>query len=128
MKNALIFSTLFLVLAATHAQAATKVCFGSTKSDDTKGQVLIADISEDKLIVKSIKGDTQEGTFDIKNYTIKGRDKVTYMVFDGGRADDCGTEILVNPALLGEGTTGLLQFRCRGEGFFSSVYVCKDEQ
>jgi hypothetical protein len=34
---------------------------------------------------------------------------------------------MIDQELLKTGTSGLIQIRARGEGYFNAVYVCKDD-
>jgi hypothetical protein len=43
-----------------------------------------------------------------------------------GEQSDYQDIILVEQSLLQAGTTGSLQIRARGEGFFNSAFICRD--
>ncbi len=116
-----------VTVLASNAMASSKVCFGSTKSDDTKGIVISAEISAKEVTLKSIKGDGYEGTFPAYNSTVNGRDGKIYLEYEGANSDYQDV-VMVDQTLLKKGTTGLLQIRARGEGFFNSVYFCKAAQ
>jgi hypothetical protein len=127
MKNILV-SVLLLSFSSAAFAASNKVCFGSTKDPDTKGVIMLAKLSPKAIVLKTIKGldFDYNGTFHVyPNTVVKGRDGKTYLQYDGRRGD-YQEVILVNKDLLKTGTMGLLQIRARGEGFFNSVFVCKD--
>jgi hypothetical protein len=122
--------TLLTLLVATtvtsSAMASSKVCFGSTKSEDTKGAVLKVEVREQTVSIKAIKGNYDyDSTYPAYNTSVHGRDGKTYLEYKGENSDYQDV-IMVDEALLQEGTTGLLQIRARGEGFFNSVFVCRD--
>lgn len=126
---------LLVLLASTSSfGASNKVCFGSTKNDDTKGVVLSAKIEQKQIYLKTIKtGNGQSfgpeyyggGTYPSYNSKVSGRDGKVYLEYKGENSDYQDV-IMVDSELLKQGTTGLLQIRARGEGFFNSVFVCKD--
>ena len=124
MKNLLLI-TLATLTMSVNALASSKVCFGSTKNPDTRGVVMTAEISKEEITIKTIKGDSYDGSYKAYDSSIKGRDGKVYMTYQG-MSTDYQDVILVDEALLQKGTTGLLQIRARGEGFFNSVYLCKD--
>ena len=124
MKNAILL--LFFVTLGSNAMASSKVCFGSTKGDDTKGVVIHAEISQDEVTIKAVKGEVTEGTFPTYGTTVEGRDGKTYLKYKGSNDSDYQDVIMIDEALLDDSTSGLLQIRARGEGFFNRVFVCKD--
>lgn len=107
--------------------ASSKVCFGSTKSEDTKGVVMLAQIDGQRITLKTLKGGPYNGTFAAYHSHVDGRDGKVYLEYKGENVDYQDV-IMVDQYLLQNGTTGLLQIRARGEGFFNAVYVCKDGQ
>ena len=119
--------SMLTVTLGSNALASSKVCFGSTKNDDTKGVVMTAEISGQEITLKTVKGDFYNGTYPISNSTIHGRDGETYLEYQG-ESSDYQDDIMVDQNLLQGSTTGLLQVRARGEGFFNSVFICKDAQ
>ena len=125
MKNiiVLIFA---MVLGSTAMASTSKICFGSTKSEDTKGLVFSAKIDAKTITFKAIKGETYDGTYPAYKTSTHGRDGKTYLEYKG-EDNDYQDVIMVDEALLNDSTTGLIQFRARGEGFFNSVFVCKDD-
>lgn len=128
--NRALFVALFALPFASNAMASNKICFGSTKNDDTKGVVLSVEVERTDLTIKTLNtnrwGDLNyNGTYPSLNRTIKGRDGVVYLTYEGERSEYQDI-IMVNPTLLKEGTTGLIQIRARGEGFFNSTFFCKD--
>lgn len=124
MKNLLILSLMTLTLS-NGAFASSKICFGSTKSDDTKGLVITAEINQQNITIKTIKGDSYNGTYPTYNSIVRGRDGKIYLEYKGENTDYQDV-IMVDQDLLSDYSTGLLQIRARGEGFFNSVFVCKD--
>jgi len=129
MKSFLLIA-LLTVSFGSSAMASSKVCFGSTKNYETKGVVLNVEIEAKDISIKTVKtgdiGDFEyNGKYPAKNKTIKGRDGVVYLTYDGEYVEYRDT-IMVASGLLKAGTTGLLQIRSRGEGFFNYVFVCKD--
>lgn len=117
--------SILTVTLGSNALASSKVCFGSTKNEETKGLVMTAEITEGQIILKTVKGDFYNGTYSAANSTINGRDGETYLEYNG-EDSDYQDDIMVDQNLLQDSTTGLLQIRARGEGFFNSVFVCKD--
>ena len=124
-KHLIIISVSVMVLGSTAMASSSKICFGSTKSDDTKGIVLSAEISHEEITLKTVKGDSYNGTYPTYKSSVKGRDGKIYLEYKGENSDYQDV-IMVDQALLQDSTTGLLQIRARGEGFFNSVFVCKD--
>ena len=117
---------LSFALGSTAMAATNKICYGSTKSDDTKGVILSAVIDAGTVTLKTLSNDEfYEGSFPSYNSKVKGRDGKVYLEYKGGNLEYQDV-IMVDEALLKNGTTGLLQIRARGEGFFNSVFVCKD--
>ncbi|MBY0471127.1 hypothetical protein K2X30_08175 [bacterium] len=112
----------------SNAMASDKVCFGSKNNDETRGAIIKVEISKKEVSIRVVKweNDYYNGTFPAYNSTVKGRDGKTYMEYKGA-STDYQEVILVDQELLKTGTTGLLQFRARGEGFFNSVFVCRDD-
>jgi hypothetical protein len=86
---------------------------------------MTAQINKDKITIKTIKGEGYTGIYPANNSTVKGRDGKVYLQYKGEHGDYQDV-IMVDKALLENSTTGLLQIRARGEGFFNSVYVCRD--
>jgi hypothetical protein len=127
MKLSFAISLVLAALLGTNAMASNKTCYGSTKSDDTKGLVMSADIEANSIVLKPIKGETYNGTYPRFAQNVKGRDGVTYLQYTGEDTDQ-QDYIMVDQALLSHGTTGLLQIRSRGEGYFNSVFVCRDSK
>jgi len=125
MKNIIVL-TFAMVLGSTAMAASNKVCFGSTKNEDTKGIILGVEISAKNITIKTLKGDSYNGTYPSYKTTTHGRDGKTYLEYKG-EVNDYQDVIMVDEALLKDSTTGLLQIRARGEGFFNSVFVCKDD-
>ncbi len=134
-KISLSISTISLALfISSSALASSKVCFGSTKNDETKGVVISAEISTQAVTIKGVKNSQRTigqgtigdgGTYPAYNTKVKGRDGKTYLEYQGEDLDEQNI-ILVDENLLQNSTSGLLQIRARGEGFFNSVFVCKD--
>ncbi len=129
-----LFLLLAMILSSTAFAASNKVCFGSTKDDDTKGVILSAKIGTRAIYLKTIKtgngqvfGDEYYGggTYPTYNQKVQGRDGKTYLSYKG-EDTDYQDVIMVDQVLLKARTTGLLQIRARGEGFFNHVFVCKD--
>jgi hypothetical protein len=125
MKISLFVSMLILALGSSSVAATKKTCYGSTNSSETKGAVMTAEIEKNQVTLKSVKGTNYEGTFPTYNSVVHGRDGKTYLEYEGN-SDEYQNIILVDEALLEESTTGLIQIRARGEGFFNFVYVCRD--
>lgn len=134
MKHCLfiIVSALTISSGAIAASASTKkVCFGSKQNDDTRGVVMTAEISKAQVALKTVKeGQSSDfnynGTFPTYNKTVNGRDGKVYLTYRG-KNSDYQDVIMVDEALLKKAATGLLQIRARGEGFFNSTFVCKDD-
>ena len=120
-----LFIALTSMTISAGAFASSKVCFGSTNNPDTRGVVMTAQITKNEITLKTIKGDPYDGTYETYSSTSKGRDGKVYLHYKG-MMTDYQDVILVDEALLQKGTSGLLQIRARGEGFFNSVYFCKD--
>lgn len=126
-------STLLLLLVTgSFADASTKVCFGSKQDEETKGVVWTAEISEQAITLKTIKTagrdfQNYDGTYPTYGTTVKAHSGKVYLEYEGNYGDQQDV-IMVDQELLKEGTTGLLQIRSRGEGYFNSVFVCKDDQ
>ena len=127
---------LFAFAVGTNSFAQTisnKICFGSTKDQATKGVVMQALINNQTITLKTIKIQSTvnslnyNGTFLTYNSPVKGRDGKIYLSFKG-LFNEYQDVILADSELLKRGTTGLLQIRARGEGFFNSVFMCKDAQ
>jgi len=125
MKKQIIISVLGMILTSTAMASSSKVCFGSTKNDETKGIVLSAEIGRKEITIKTLKGESYNGTYPSYKSSVQGRDGKTYLEYKG-EDSDYQDVIMVDQALLQDSTTGLLQIRARGEGFFNSVFVCKD--
>jgi hypothetical protein len=129
--NKLIAGSILLVLAmTTEAFATSKICFGSKKNDGTSGVIILANITPLDITMKALKraGEFEEGydgKFPALQQVIKGRDGKTYVTYNG-RETDYQDIIIVDQSLLQGGTMGLLQIRARGEGYFNSVFLCKD--
>ncbi|MGZ3771272.1 MAG: hypothetical protein ACXVCP_09590 [Bdellovibrio sp.] len=127
MKNSLTIYVLGMILSSTTMASTSKVCFGSKNNNDTNGVVLTAEIDAQNITLNAIKGDFyyNGGTYPVYKSTVKGRDGKTYVTYKG-QYTDYQEYIVVDEALLQSSTTGLLKIRARGEGFFNSVFVCKD--
>jgi hypothetical protein len=129
--NKLIAGSILLLLAmTTEAFATSKICFGSKKNEATSGVIMLATITPLEITMKTLKrtGDFSEGydgKFPALQQFIKGRDGKTYVTYKG-QVTDYQDIVMVDQSLLQDGTTGLLQIRARGEGFFNSVFLCKD--
>lgn len=128
MKTMIIFTTLAALSVSTAALASSKICFGSTKDNTTKGLVMTAEIDSQKVTLKTIKGQFYQGTYPALAKSINGKDGKTYLTYKVDDSGDYEEVILIDQALLTNGTTGLLQVRGRGEGFENSVFVCRDRQ
>jgi hypothetical protein len=116
----------FTIFASNNVLASSKICFWSANNNETKGAILNVETSDAALSIRNIKGDFDyEGVFIGYNSTVNGRDGHVYYEFKG-RNSDYQDVIMLDEALFNDGTTGLLQFRARGEGFFNSVFVCRD--
>ncbi len=123
-----LFGFAALIAGTQTSFAAEKVCFGSTKSSDTKGSVFKVKITKKEVTVKTVKvtsGIEYDGTYPSYNSEVEGRDGKTYLQYKGNNVDYQDV-VMVDKELLKKSTTGLLQIRARGEGFFNYVYVCKD--
>lgn len=106
--------------------ASSKICFGSTKDDSTKDVVMTAEISTTEITLKTIKGDFYyNSTYPSYNSLFTARNGKVYLTFEGENSDYQDT-IMVDQVLLNDSTEGLIQIRARGEGFFNSVFFCKD--
>lgn len=120
-------SLLVLALGPTAMATSNKVCFGSTKNYETKGVIILAQIDRQQITLKTIKGEFYSAgrTYPAYNSSSKGRDGKVYLHYKG-EYTDYQERIMVDQDLLNSSTTGLLQIRARGEGFFNSVFVCRD--
>ena len=119
--------TLASLLSASAYGSSMKICFGSTKSDDTKGVVITAEINYHEIKIQTIKGELgYNGAYNALNGAVRGRDGQTYLTYNGERTDYQDV-ILVDQELLRSVTTGLIQIRARGEGFFNLVFKCRDD-
>jgi hypothetical protein len=128
MKVQLVILVLATVLGSTAMASTSKICFGSTKGDDSiKGTILGLEVTTEQVTIKPIKGDNEEeATYPAYNTSVHGRDGKLYLEYKGYDDGEYQTVLMVDQELLHNGTTGLLQFRARGEGFFNSVYFCRD--
>lgn len=128
MKKIILSLTLVAFSAGSLATAASnKICFGSTKSSDTKGAVMTATITKKNVTLKTISQSSFEynGTYPSYGTTVKGRDGHIYLEYKGENLDYQDV-IMIDEALLKSETSGLLQIRARGEGFFNYVFVCRN--
>lgn len=127
LATALLITTVF----SLKLQAAEKICFYSQGADNIgdRGDYFIAEISAQKLTVKSVVGEASwDGQFPIsKANSVHGRDGNTYLNYDANGDEGCDT-VLVNEDLLQTGTVGVIKFRCRGEGFSDAVFFCRDSR
>ena len=114
------------VLTSTAFAASHKICFGSTKSDETRGVVLSLSFDTQNVSLKTLKGDYSQGTYPAYHTSVKGRDGKTYLEYKGENSDYQDV-IMIDSELLKPATSGLLQVRARGEGFFNAVFVCRDQ-
>jgi hypothetical protein len=126
MKN--ISALLLLTLVTTTAAMAgtTKVCFGSKESEDTRGIILSIKVNKKEITIKTIKGDSYNGTYSAYNTSVQAHNGKTYLEYKGEYVDQQDV-IMVDQDLLQKETSGLLQIRSRGEGYFNAVYFCKDD-
>lgn len=124
MKSLILIAALF----SANAMAANKVCFGSKQDSYTKDMVMVAEITAENVKLTTTKAGEFEynGTYPNSGETLKGDDGVQYLDFLGEYVD-VQDHILINESLLNSGTTGLLQIRGRGEGFYNYVFVCRDD-
>lgn len=122
MKMLTLIATLVL---SAQAFATSKVCFGSTKDDQTKGVEMTAEVLDSKIVLKTTKGDSYDGTYPALAGVVHAHTGEEYVQYEGESGDQQDI-ILVDSQLLKVGTQGLLQIRSRGEGFFNSVFFCKD--
>ncbi len=132
--NTKIFMIAMLSFGATCFASTPKVCFGSKSNDTTKGVVLSVNIDEKEIYIKTVK-DGNGQTFGSEYYggksypslskQIAGKDGKTYKTFKG-EDSDYQDIILVDELLFNSGSSGLIQIRARGEGFFNSSFFCKD--
>lgn len=89
-----------------------------------------AAITKEKVTLKTLKegSDFQyNGTYPSYHTTTNGRDGKVYLEYKGENSDYQDV-IMIDRELLKAGTKGLLQIRARGEGFFNSVFVCRDNR
>jgi hypothetical protein len=128
--------TLTSILGTTVFASTEKVCFGSKQNDDTKGVVLKISVDSKNIHIKTAKtGNGQmfneeyykDHSYPAYNSSVKSRDGKIYLEYKGENTDYQDV-IMVDKELLKKATSGLLQFRARGEGFFNSVFVCRDPQ
>jgi len=126
-----ILSTLLILSASSWAgTAATKICFGSRQSEDTRGVVMTAKITKKSVTLKTIKESSNfsyDGTFPAYGTKVNAKDGHVYLEYEGDNSDYQDV-IMVDENLLTNNTKGLLQIRARGEGFFNHVFVCKDNE
>jgi hypothetical protein len=132
LKTATVTALFALVLLPLTASAASKICFGSTISENTKGAVVSIEFNQAQIVIKTLKGgggETPEngynGTYPAYGTQTKAFSGKIYIEYKGEDVDQQDV-IMVDSELFKTGTTGLLQIRSRGEGYFNSVYVCKD--
>lgn len=116
-----------LVMASPVFAASKKVCFGSKRAQETAGVVLTAEITKKAITIHTVKGNLDyNNVYPAYNTSVNGRDGKVYLEYKGENSDYQDV-IMVDQDLLKKGTTGLLQIRARGEGFFNSVFVCRDD-
>ena len=130
MKMSIPFSLLVLAFSLNaFAVPASKICFYAGGDLGQKGDRFVALIASTKLKVTNLKGEgAWEGTFTRQpNAQVKGKDGKVYLDFNAGFDEGC-TTILVDAGLVRNTTTGLIKFRCRGEGFGETKYFCRDNQ
>ncbi|MEQ1876412.1 MAG: hypothetical protein ABL958_07185 [Bdellovibrionia bacterium] len=130
MKKSAIFAlVVFAISLSAFAAPSTKVCFFAGGDLGEKGDRILATIASTKIKVQNLKGESAwEGVHTRKaKDLIKGKDGKTYLDFYYGGDEGCNT-ILVDANLLRNTTTGLIKFRCRGEGFGETVFFCRDNQ
>jgi hypothetical protein len=127
MKSIFILSISSIMFLSSNVFASTsKICFGSTKDDTTKGVVLQVDVNKKEITVKTIKGGFDHNdTYPTYGTVVNGRDGQVYREYQGD-SSDYQEVVMADQELFKKGTSGLLQFRARGEGFFNAVFVCKD--
>jgi hypothetical protein len=130
MKNVGLLLALSLIVGGQTFAASNKVCFGSRNNDETKGVTMTAKITKKTVTLKTLRegnGNPYNGTYPTYGTTVKGRDGHVYLEYKG-ESSDYQDVIMIDEALLKSGTTGLIQIRARGEGFFNNVFVCRDNQ
>jgi hypothetical protein len=128
LATALMITTTF----SANSQATEKICFYSHGMDNIAyhGDYFTTEISAQKLTVQSAVGAASwDGEFPIsKPASVIGHDGNTYLNYYNADGDEGCNTILVNKDLLQAGATGLIKFRCRGEGFDEAVFFCRDSK
>ena len=132
-----LISTLVLLFVSQISFSMTeKICFGSTRSDDTKGAILGIKVDQNKIAIKTLKResgqDWGEGIYDgskiypTYNRTSTSRNGKVFNEYKGEKSEYQDV-IMVESVLLEENSQGLLQIRRRGEGFFNFAFFCKNK-
>lgn len=125
-KNIWLAGVWVLVFSTAASAAPQKICFGS---GDAKGERFELSITKDVATISRAVGSGVNGTEgDYKtDGSVAGRDGKKYLAYEFSR-DEGVTDLLVDEALLEEGTQGLAKIRWQGEAFSQSTYFCRDEQ
>ena len=122
----IILGLLLISFSATSFAATEKLCFWMRGDYGQKGDWLSIDLTQRSITMTAPDDMPLAGKFPrMTGHEVTGKDGITYLNYDGGNSD-CGIEILVDEALLKEGTKGRLKVRCRGEGYSEQVYFCRD--
>jgi hypothetical protein len=133
MKNLnVLFAVLFVVTFqanATDSKKAVpvkKVCFFAY-GQGSKGDRLLVSLTKKQIDVKDARdnGYTHTGTYKNTGGVVNGKDDTTYLDYNWGGEEGCNS-ILVDEALLKKNTKGMIKFRCRGEGYDETGFVCVD--
>lgn len=107
------------------AMASSKICFGSSKDEDTNGVVITAEINKDTISIRTREGEFYNGTYPSYKSIVKGADGKLYHEYKG--ANYYFQEvIMVDELLLHNKSTGLIQFRTKGESGINYSFECHD--
>lgn len=133
MSHAYTFKNRFLMglvfLASSISMASTKVCYLRNDADRTfENDHFTARISRSAISI--LEADSQTASKDtefnrVRDDVVEGHDGKSYLEYDWAGEEGC-REILVDEDLLKKGTKGYIKFRCRGEGFGETKFLCRD--
>lgn len=123
MKTSFI-SAFFILALGFSASASEKQCTGFANSPDSAGVVLTLKIQSGSITLKSVKGDSFDGTYEANGGKSLAADGKTYIEYEG-QDDAYFNQISVDQDLRKAGTTGLIKIRSIGEGWFDVFFNCR---
>lgn len=128
MKKSIVLALLTSVVSFSASAASDKICLGMGDMQGSSFVLKAAPKTARIVNTSSSPQEAPEGTYKVEKDTVKGKDGKTYLSYYITSGEGLTTSLLVDEALLKDGTKGYAKFRTTGEFYSQDTYFCKDNR